>query len=314
MNRLNILLLGGFTCVVALAVGRLAYDDAAVRPEPATPVNLLTAQSTPSKNAPSNARAGATAARPNSPAETKKIAAASASARKLPDGETPDDYVYVKTPVNTRKAPAASSSSRLAVSSAGSKGTATAIRKEPALTAAEYERSVADAAAVSDEDLDRAARRLERIAADEPNRAEAYEKLAAIRLRQGDYYQAHEMFESAMRRGGKATFTIMHDHSRGNFEPGPGATCVGELTLLPDEVRFEGADGHRFSASWSDLQDAGPNRFFGSRIGGFHVRVSAAGKSRNYNLAPASRDEREARILFDLFSANLSRQDTGSRQ
>ena len=35
--------------------------------------------------------------------------------------------------------------------------------------------------------------------------------LAAIRLRQGDYYQAYEMFDRAVRNGGKATFAILHD-------------------------------------------------------------------------------------------------------
>ena len=161
------------------------------------------------------------------------------------------------------------------------------------------------------EEPGRATYRLEHIAAAEPNRPEAYETLAAIHLRQGDFYQAYEMFDSAIRKGGKATFSIMHDHTRGNFDKGPTDTCVGELTIHPAELTFEGADGHRFAASWAELREAGSNRFFGSGIGGFHVRVAAEGKSRNFNLAPRSRDKREANIILDLLIENAQRQETG---
>ena len=140
---------------------------------------------------------------------------------------------------------------------------------------------------------------------------EAYETLAAIYLRQGDFYQAYEMFDSAIRNGGKATFSMMHDHTRGNFDAGEGATCVGELTLQPAELTFESADGHRFATSWAELREAGSNRFFGSSIGGFHVKVTADGKSRNFNLAPRSRDKREANIILDLLIENAQRQDSG---
>lgn len=175
----------------------------------------------------------------------------------------------------------------------------------------DYERSVADAASIGAEEPNRATFRLEHIAAAEPNRPEAYETLGAIHLRQGDFYQAYEMFDAAIRKGGKATFVIMHDHSRGNFDAGPKATCVGELIIQPTEVTFEGADGHRFAASWAELSEAGSNRFFGSRIGGFHMRLTADGKSRNFNLAPRSRDKREANIILDLLIENAQRQDSG---
>lgn len=184
-------------------------------------------------------------------------------------------------------------------------------RVASSITPLDYARSVADAASIGAEEPNRATFRLEHIAAAEPNRPEAYETLGAIHLRQGDFYQAYEMFDAAIRKGGKATFTIMHDHSRGNFDAGPKATCVGELTIQPTEVTFEGADGHRFAASWAELSEAGSNRFFGSRIGGFHMRLTADGKSRNFNLAPRSRDKREANIILDLLIENAQRQDSG---
>ena len=78
-----------------------------------------------------------------------------------------------------------------------------------------------------------------------------------------------------------------------------------------EELTFVGADGHRFAASWEELREAGSNRFFGSGIGGFHVRVTADGTSRNFNLAPRSRDKREGNIILDLLIENAQRQDSG---
>ena len=174
-----------------------------------------------------------------------------------------------------------------------------------------YERQVADAVTLGAEDSDRGARRLEQLVAAEPARPEAYEALAAIRLRQRDYYQAGEMLESALRTGGKAAFTIMHDHTRGNFESTPDATCVGAFTILADTVTFEGADGHRFAAEWNDVRNAGSNKFFGSGIGGFHVAINVEGKYKNFNLAPQSRDKAEGRLILELLSANTRRADRG---
>jgi hypothetical protein len=184
-------------------------------------------------------------------------------------------------------------------------------RLTPSAATPDYQRRVADAASIGAEEPNRAVYRLEHIAAAEPGRPEAYETLAAIHLRQGDFYQAYEMFDAAIRNGGKATFSMMHDHTRGHFDGGAKATCVGELTIQPGELTFESADGHRFATSWAELQEAGSNRFFGSSIGGFHVKVPADGKSRNFNLAPRSRDKREANIILDLLIENAQRQESG---
>ena len=161
-------------------------------------------------------------------------------------------------------------------------------RVAPSVAPLEYERRVADAASIGAEEPNRATFRLEHLAAAEPDRPEAYQTMAAISSSAARFLPGVQMFNSAIRKGGKATFAIMHDHSRGNFDTGPKATCMGELRIQPTEVSFEGADGHRFAASWAELSEAGSNRFFGSGIGGFHVRLTADGKSRNFNLAPRS--------------------------
>lgn len=184
-------------------------------------------------------------------------------------------------------------------------------RITPSVATPDYESRVADAASIGAAEPSRAVYRLEHVVAAEPGRPEAYETLAAIHLRLGDFYQAYEMFDAAIRKGGKATFSMIHAHTRGNFDEGANATCVGELTIQPDELTFESADGHRFATSWAELREAGSNRFFGSSIGGFHVKVSSDGKSRNFNLAPRSRDKREANIILDLLIENAQRLDSG---
>jgi hypothetical protein len=304
MDRFNALLLGGVVLVVAVAAGRQSFE-ASAPPEPSKPVNLLSAP-----NRPANA-ATAPAALPAAikKAETITAPGTKAPAAKDDNGETPDDYVFTAPASSTRRvtgtnAPAPYTSTRgkaVVATNAPMRGLSSG--------APTYERDVAEAVTLSAEDLDRAARRLERITTDEPSRPQAYENLAAIRLRQGDYYQAFEMFDSAIRNDGKATFSILHDHTRGNFDSGPKNTCAGELSIMPAGVRFEGADGHRFAASWTELQEAGANRFFGSGIGGFHVKVGNDGKSKNFNLAPRSKDKREANLILDLLIENAQRQD-----
>jgi hypothetical protein len=143
--------------------------------------------------------------------------------------------------------------------------------------------------------------------ADKAGDAGGYEAKAAARLSEGDYRQAGELFEAALRNGGKASFTIVHDHSKGNFEKDPKASCVGELILSPEEIRFEGAgagESHRFEASWTEVLDAGTNKFFGSGIGGFHVAIRPDGKYKNFNLAPKSKEKAEAKLIVDLLNAN----------
>jgi len=183
--------------------------------------------------------------------------------------------------------------------------------RKPSTATPTYERAVAEATTIGTDDLNRAARRLEFITAEDPARPEAYEKLAAIRLQQGDFYQAYEMYASAVRKGGKASFSVLHDHTRGGFNSGPNDTCAGELSVLPDKLMFEGADGHGFAVGWAELLEAGSNRFAGAGIGGFHVKLGANKNSRNFNLAPRSRDKREANIILDLLIARAEQADAG---
>ena len=153
-------------------------------------------------------------------------------------------------------------------------------------------------------------------ASEDADHAGTYESQALARLQQGDYRQAGELFETALRSGGKATFAIVHDHSKGNFEKDPKASCVGELVLSQGEIRFEGvgaADSHRFEASWTEVLDAGANKFFGSGMGGFHVAINPEGKYKNFNLAPRSKDKLEAKLIVDLLSSNKQPRQKGDR-
>jgi tetratricopeptide (TPR) repeat protein len=187
---------------------------------------------------------------------------------------------------------------------------APAAGKAPA-RATTYEQRVANAAKA--DDSDRALTDLQRLAADEPNRPEAYEAMAGLNLKKKDYAQAREQIASALAHGGKATFSLIHDHNKGNFESKePNATCVGELTILADEVKFEapGDTGDRFAANWTDVRDAGSNKFFGSGIGGFHLTITAGGKYKNINLAPESKDKAEGKLILDLLNANTRRDRT----
>jgi hypothetical protein len=167
-----------------------------------------------------------------------------------------------------------------------------------------YDQRLADATTAARQDSDRALLDLQRLASDEPARPEAYEAMAGISLRKRDYGQARDLLGSALAHGGRATFALIHDHVRGNFDKGdPKATCVGELIILADQVRFESyTDGDRFSASWAEVREAGSNRFFGSGIGGFHVAITTGGKYKNFNLAPESKDKAEGKLILDLLN------------
>ena len=307
MDQLKFLL-AALMLIGAAFVGRQAFEDAIARNP--LPTNVPTTSASAPPAAPTDTKQDATVALPPNKTARAKTARANTAekavsiktaSREVRRAEEPRRVAVAEspatlTPPRVKAVVAASTPSR---------------RFTPSVAMPDYERRVADAASIGADEPNRAIFRLEHIAAAEPGRPEAYETLAAIYLRQGDFYQAYEMFDSAIRNGGKATFSMMHDHTRGNFDAGAGATCVGELTMQPAELTFEGADGHRFATSWAELREAGSNRFFGSSIGGFHVKVTADGKSRNFNLAPRSRDKREANIILDLLIENAQRQDSG---
>jgi hypothetical protein len=302
MDQLKFLL-AALMLVGAAFVGRQSFEDAIARRP--LPTNVPTTSASAPPTAPTDKKKDATVALPaNKTARAKKAENAvsiKTASREVRRAEQPRRVAVAEspvtlTPLRAKAVVAASAPPR---------------RLTPSVATPDYERRVADAASIAAEEPNRAVFRLEHIAAAEPGRPEAYETLAAIYLQQGDFYQAYEMFDSAIRNGGKATFSMIHDHTRGNFDAGANATCVGELTIQPAELTFEGADGHRFVTSWAELREAGSNRFFGSSIGGFHVKVTADGKSRNFNLAPRSRDKREANIILDLLIENAQRQDSG---
>jgi len=300
MDQLKFLL-AALMLVGAAFVGRQSFEDAIARSP--LPTNVPTTSASAPPAAPADKKEATVALPPNKTARAKNAENAvsiKAASREVRRAEQPRRLALAESATLT--APRVKA---VVVASAPPR------RLTLSVATPDYERRVADAASIGAEEPNRAVFRLEHIASVEPGRPEAYETLAAIHLRQGDFYQAYEMFDSAIRNGGKATFSMMHDHTRGNFDAGAGATCVGELTLQPAELTFEGADGHRFATSWAELREAGSNRFFGSSIGGFHVKVTADGKSRNFNLAPRSRDKREANIILDLLIENAQRQDSG---
>jgi hypothetical protein len=183
--------------------------------------------------------------------------------------------------------------------------------KVPPARVLTYDQRVAAASTVAGDDPDRALLELQQLAKDEPGRAEAYEAMARISLHKRDYGQARERIDSAFAHGGKATFRLIHDHSRGNFDADdPKTTCIGELSIDAGEVRFESpGNGDRFSATWSEVRDAGSNKFFGSGRGGFHVSINAGGKYKNFNLAPESKDKAEAKLILELLTAYMRRGD-----
>ncbi len=144
-----------------------------------------------------------------------------------------------------------------------------------------------------------------------PSTAAAYEAKARVSLQNKDYDQAREHMESALANGGKATFMLVHDHSRGNFESdNPKATCVRSITIFSNGVSFEpreDADG--FSANWSDVRDAGGNRFFDPAVADFHVAVNASSESKNFNLTPESKDKAEVKLILDLMKSYTRKTD-----
>lgn len=131
--------------------------------------------------------------------------------------------------------------------------------------------------------------------------------------RQGESKQARELLEAALRSGGTASFMLIHDHSKGNFEKDPKASCVGALTVSANEIKFDGVgagDSHHFAASWTEFLEAGSNRFFGSGMGGFHVTIKPEGKYQNINLAPKSKEKADAKLIVDLLNASAKQQRT----
>ena len=217
----------------AAFAGRQSFEDAIARNP--LPTNVPTTSASPPPAAPTDKKKDATVALPpNKTARAKnaknavKIKPASRQVRRAEEprrvalAESP----AMLTPPRVKAVVAASAPPR---------------RLTPSVAMPDYERRVADAASIGADEPNRAIFRLEHIAAAVPGRPEAYETLAAIYLRQGDFYQAYEMFDSAIRNGGKATFSMMHDHSWGNFDAGASATCVGELTIQPAELTFEGS-------------------------------------------------------------------------
>src|SRR5262245_25184721 len=225
MNRLTIVLLAGLTMLLSGIAGRSSFEGVVARSQAFA--NLRTAKPNPAIPTPAVAHASAPKAAAHATVqktEAAKAGAATTPVKQIISGETPDDYVYTKPA--TAGARSASAATRGASTTPSVKPVGSTSRKAPSTAAPNYERAVAEATTLSADDRDRAARRLELLTSEDPERPEAFEKLAAVRLQLGDYYQAYEMYASAVRKGGKASFAVLHDHTRGNFDKGPNDTCA----------------------------------------------------------------------------------------
>jgi hypothetical protein len=174
------------------------------------------------------------------------------------------------------------------------------------LTRWPYERRLAESANRAGAEPDRALSALQQIVAEEPGRPEAYEAMANIYQRKKAFDQARDLFAKSLERGGKATFTVIHDHSGGLLESeadGWKSTCLGQLTIKATGVTFETPENNdRFSAGRAEIRDVGSNRYFGSGIGGFHIKVRRDKNERNFNLAPQTKDKVETKLITDLIS------------
>jgi len=172
-----------------------------------------------------------------------------------------------------------------------------------------YERRLAESTSRADAEPDRALTALQQLVGEDPGRPEAYEAMAIIHHRRKAFSQARDLFGKTLEHGGKATFTVIHDHSGGLLESetdGWKSTCVGQLTIKASGVTFETSESNdRFSASRTEIRDVGSNRYFGSGIGGFHIKVRRDKNERNFNLAPQTKDKAESKLILDLITASV---------
>jgi hypothetical protein len=83
------------------------------------------------------------------------------------------------------------------------------------------------------------------------------------------------------------TFYVAHDHGKG------GQTyCMGWLSVGQGKVEFRSTTepSHSFSHPLIMLKDYGPNDFYMSELGGFHVKVKVPGQKKDaiYNFVHVS--------------------------
>jgi hypothetical protein len=124
---------------------------------------------------------------------------------------------------------------------------------------------------------------------------DAYDVLGYLDLYlAGNVSAARANMQAAIARGGKATFQVLHDHSKLTF----AQHCAGELHIWRNRVVFTSPQD-RFEATLAELKEAKPNRSWLPVPSGpnnfrpqghtFHIET----RYRNYNLAGTSRLQKE---------------------
>lgn len=131
----------------------------------------------------------------------------------------------------------------------------------------------------------------------DPNRPGAYE-VAGIAQLYGlkDASAAATAMRAARERGGSAAFSVTHDHN-GAFQ----TYCQGSLYVVNFGVSYRSRDGaHSFLISHNDIKEFGLNKFVGSNLHSFHIKVSQNGKTTNYNFAPGTLTADESNLILEL--------------
>ena len=129
------------------------------------------------------------------------------------------------------------------------------------------------------------------------SKPDAYDLLGHIDLYiAGNLSSAQQNMQAAIARGGKATFSVRHDHSGLTF----AESCSGYLYIWSNKVVFA-SPVDRFEASKEEVKEAEPNKGWApirNNLGipghVFHIRITA----RNYNMTGTSSINKEEMNLI----------------
>jgi hypothetical protein len=172
------------------------------------------------------------------------------------------------------------------------------VRGQPQPTAGNYDDLISRAnRALQASDFQTVVRLSQQAISLDPNRPGAYE-VAGIAQLYGlkDASAAATAMRAARERGGSAAFSVTHDHD-GSFQ----TYCQGQLDIVNFGVSYRSRDGaHSFLISHDDIKELGLNKFVGSNLHSFHIKVSHNGKTTNYNFAPGTFTADESNLILQL--------------
>ncbi|MEO0249637.1 MAG: PEGA domain-containing protein [candidate division WOR-3 bacterium] len=155
---------------------------------------------------------------------------------------------------------------------------------------------------------DRALNLLSELAAEEPNRPEAYELMGQIHYLQNDFSQAHQILGRAIERGGQAEFPVTHDHL-GGLDPVDRQNrewrdyCNGTLIITNGTLQFRGGQpGEEFTVGRTEIREANMNQWVGVEMAAFNIKIRTGGRVRNFNFAPRTKQSAESQMILALIS------------